>query len=74
MVNGIFLIEYVLFSKLFIFFIEYVKIYKNLKLGRFKEKNIYIFFLLLLEFNIFDNFDIMISQGILYNEKRENAI
>ena len=44
MVNGIFLIEYVLFSKLFIFFIEYVKIYKNLKLGRFKEKNIYFFF------------------------------
>ena len=72
MVNGIFLIEYVLFSKLFIFFIEYVKIYKNLKLGRFKEK--IFFFLLLLEFNIFDNFDIMISQGILYNEKRENAI
>ena len=72
MVNGICLIEYVLFSKLFILFIEYVKIYKNLKLGRFKEK--YIFFLLLLEFNIFDNFEIMISQGILYNEKRENAI
>ena len=51
MVNGICLIEYVLFSKLFILFIEYVKIYKkNLKLGRFKEKYIFFFTIIRIQY------------------------